>query len=110
MRTQTLEFSGYFVDIFNGLIFPVFLFIVVGKIDSIVERANVPSTYLLPEFIDAHATIESSLRMHHEFVQAAVIYGTVAMVFELHAILVTSSEFQLKLILIHHTRGVQTPK
>lgn len=53
MRTQTLYVFGRLVDIFNRLIFPIALFVVVGKMDSIAEQANVPSIYLLSEFLDA---------------------------------------------------------
>jgi adenine deaminase len=45
-----------------------------------------PTTYLLPGFIDAHVHIESSMLVPTEFARTAVIHGTVATVSDPHEI------------------------
>jgi adenine deaminase len=81
-----LTISGQFVDILNKNIYPASVTIADGRILSVDKLDQVPSTYILPGFIDAHVHVESSMLVPSEFARLAVVHGTVATVSDPHEI------------------------
>ena len=77
------------VDILSEKIYPAELVAENGRIQSIKpisSETDLPSTYILPGFIDAHVHIESSMLIPSEFARLAVVHGTVATVSDPHEI------------------------
>ena len=83
--------AGHVVDILDRRTFPAEITIAAGRIAAIdpidnVTATEVPATFLMPGFIDAHVHIESSMLVPTEFARAAVLHGTVATVSDPHEI------------------------
>lgn len=74
------------MDVVNNRIYPATLKINEGRIHSIEETNKIPSTYILPGFIDAHVHVESSMLTPREFARVAVKHGTVATISDPHEI------------------------
>ncbi|MEM6980627.1 MAG: amidohydrolase family protein, partial [Planctomycetota bacterium] len=83
-----MQIRSNVVDIANRSIFPAVIVIADGKIGSIepCPESEVPSTYVLPGFVDAHIHIESSMLTPSQFAIAAMPHGTVATVSDPHEI------------------------
>ncbi len=86
MQSGTFAVHGNIVDILAKRIYPGTVTVEQGRIASIEEGGDTPSSFLLPGFIDAHVHIESSMLLPSEFARAAVVHGTVATVSDPHEI------------------------
>ncbi|MBE0662132.1 MAG: adenine deaminase [Bacteroidales bacterium] len=86
MPTDKLILSGQIVDVINRRIFPGHIEVKNGKIQTVIEDADVPSQFILPGLIDAHIHVESSMLIPSEFASIAVVHGTVAAVSDPHEI------------------------
>jgi len=87
MAIQKIE--GWVVDIGLESIFPGRVLFENGRIvqiEKLDEKADLPSQYIMPGFIDAHVHIESSMLVPSEFARLAVVHGTVATVSDPHEI------------------------
>lgn len=67
-------------------IFPGTLIVEEGRIVRVEEATKVPSSFILPGFVDAHVHIESSMLVPSEFARLAVVHGTTATVSDPHEI------------------------
>jgi len=83
---QSNTIQGNIVDIPNKKIFKGEVYIIEGRIVSIIEKEHDIDQYILPGFIDAHIHIESSMLVPSEFARIAVTHGTVATVSDPHEI------------------------
>lgn len=81
------EITGNIVDIENRRIYPSRISIFENRIVAIEEIDDKDvSTYILPGFIDAHVHIESSMLTPHNFSNAVIRRGCVAIVNDPHEI------------------------
>lgn len=78
MSTRTLHAN--LVDIPGKRTRPVTLAVAHGRIASITDTDESPTTFILPGFIDAHVHVESSMLTPANFAAAAAVHGTVATV------------------------------
>lgn len=87
--------TGQVVNIFEKRIYPAIVTIENGKIARIdplltatlnMDDIKIPTTYILPGFIDAHVHIESSMLIPSEFAKLAVVHGTVGTISDPHEI------------------------
>lgn len=87
--------TGQVVNIFEKRIYPAIITIENGKIARIdplltatlnLDDIEMPTTYILPGFIDAHVHIESSMLIPSEFAKLAVVHGTVGTISDPHEI------------------------
>ena len=87
--------TGQVVNIFEKRIYPAVVTIENGKIariDSLLtvtlglDDMEMPATYILPGFVDAHVHIESSMLIPSEFAKLAVVHGTVGTISDPHEI------------------------
>jgi adenine deaminase len=105
METQSAR--GHIIDIFNQRIFPGEIQWKNGKITSILEvQDEVPPSYLMPGFIDAHVHVESSMLLPTNFARMAVVHGTVGTVSDPHEIANVLGE---KGVLFMLENAAQTP-
>ncbi len=82
------------VDIFERRIYPAVVTVhnkKIARIDPLISvnalsAEDIPSTFMLPGFIDAHVHIESAMLIPAEFARLAVVHGTVATVSDPHEI------------------------
>ena len=82
--------KGHIVDVVSREIYDGELVIRDGKIAE-VKRCTLPEQekpwpYVMPEFIDSHVHIESSMMVPHKFARIAVSHGTIGVVADPHEI------------------------
>ncbi len=85
-QEQPNSVAGHIVDVQARTVTPGVLHIRTGRIHRIEPRADVPSRYLIPGFIDAHIHVESTMLPPAEFARWALVHGTVATVSDPHEI------------------------
>jgi len=86
MTADRFSVRGNVVDIGGRRTYAAELVVNDGRVDSIREKSEPATTYLLPGFVDAHVHIESSMLVPSEFARAAIVHGTVATVSDPHEI------------------------
>lgn len=86
-RQNAYSLSGNVVDLKKEEIFKGTVYIVDGKVQSIVRDETISSEdFILPGLIDAHIHVESSMLIPSEFARLAVTHGTVCTVSDPHEI------------------------
>jgi len=81
--------TGNLVDVHQKKIYPAEIKVEGERIISITpisQYPNIPISFVLPGFVDAHIHIESSMLIPSEFARLAVVHGTVATVSDPHEI------------------------
>ncbi|MBN1989035.1 MAG: adenine deaminase [Bacteroidales bacterium] len=86
MSAEFFSVRGVVVDLVHEKLIPGEVFVVNGKVDSIVEDSSVDGPFLLPGFVDSHVHVESSMLSPEAFARAAVKHGTIAVVADPHEI------------------------
>ena len=83
-----MKLQAHLIDLHQRRIYPAAVSVANGKIQAIEPLESVPAGagYLLPDFVDAHVHIESSMLPPAEFGRLAVVHGTVATVSDPHEI------------------------
>ncbi len=99
-------FSGQVVDLETGTVLPAAVHVAHGRIAAIEPTAEVPPTFLIPGFVDAHVHIESSMLPPAEFGRLATAHGTVAVVADPHEIANVLGEEGVRFML---DEGERTP-
>ena len=62
-----MQISGHIINIRNRGIFDGIIDVAEDRITKITESSEVEDQYILPDFIDAHVHIESSMVVPSEF-------------------------------------------
>lgn len=83
---NSFTITGNIVDVINRTVFPGYVMVKNGKIQSVEKHQGNYDTYILPGFIDSHVHIESSMLVPSEFGRLASVHGTVASVSDPHEI------------------------
>ena len=83
---NSFTIGGQIVDLVNSRIFSGVVVVKDGKIAKIEEQPVGNTHYIMPDFVDAHVHVESSMLVPSEFARLAVCHGTVATVSDPHEI------------------------